>query len=103
MEFLPILPASRLSWDTGSAAPAERTEASPRCRLTTRGQLALTCAQEESMKIALSFLLAAELVCAAAPCSYAAPHQVMQGTQVHLTLFRGIWTVGVKDGDELVR
>src|SRR5437016_2419298 len=59
MEFLPILPASWLSWDTGSAAPAERTEASPRCRLTTRDQLALTCAQEEPMKIALSFLLAA--------------------------------------------
>src|SRR5437899_5396406 len=102
MEFLPILPASRLSWDTGSAAPAERTEASPRCRLTTRGQLALTCAQEESMKIALSFLLAAALVCAAAPCSYAEPHQVMQGTQVHLTLLSGISSAVAKDGDPFV-
>ena len=36
------------------------------------------------MKIALSFLLAAALVCAATPCSYAEPRQLMQGTQVHL-------------------
>src|SRR5204863_350685 len=50
MEFLPILPASWLSRDTGSAAPAERTEASPRCRLTTRDQLALTCAQAEGQR-----------------------------------------------------
>src|SRR5437667_223693 len=102
MEFLPILPASWLSRDTGSAAPAERTEASPRCRLTTRDQLALTCAQEESMKIALSFLLAAALVCAAAPCSYAEPRQVMQGTQVHLTLLSGISSAVAKDGDPFV-
>src|SRR6267154_2720401 len=102
MEFLPILPASRLSWDTGSAAPAEHTEASPRCRLTTRGQLALTCAQEESMKIALSFLLAAALVCAAASCSYAEPRQVIQGTQVHLTLLSGISSAVAKDGDPFV-
>src|SRR6266699_2618469 len=49
-----------------------------------------TCAQEESMRIALSFLLAAALVCAAAPSSYAKPRQVIQGTQVHLTLLNGI-------------
>ncbi len=42
------------------------------------------------MKIALSFLLAAALICSAAPSSYAEPHQVMQGTQVHLTLLSGI-------------
>src|SRR2546430_5213741 len=41
MEFLPIRPASRLGRDAGSAAPAERTEASPPCRLTIRGQPAL--------------------------------------------------------------
>src|SRR5438876_244359 len=37
MEFLLILLASRLGRDAGSAAPAERTEASPPCRLTIRG------------------------------------------------------------------
>ena len=54
------------------------------------------------MKIALSFLLAAALVCAAAPCSYAEPHQVMQGTQVHLTLLSGISSAVAKDGDPFV-
>ena len=44
------------------------------------------------MRIALSFLLAAALVCAAAPSSYAEPRQVIQGTQVHLTLLSGIST-----------
>src|SRR5258708_31867216 len=41
MEFLPILPASRLGRESGSAAPAVRTEASPQCLLTIRGQPAL--------------------------------------------------------------
>ena len=54
------------------------------------------------MKIALSFLLAAALVCAAAPCSYAEPHQVMQGTQVHLTLLSEISSAVAKDGDPFV-
>jgi len=54
------------------------------------------------MKIALSFLLAAALVCAAAPCSYAEPRQVMQGTQVHLTLLSGISSAVAKDGDPFV-
>src|SRR6266478_686266 len=102
MEFLPIRPASRLGRDTGSAAPAERTEhllsvasrygASPHC----------TCAQEESMKTALSFLLAAALVCAAAPSSYAEPRQVIQGTQVHLTLLSGISSAVARDGDPFI-
>jgi len=54
------------------------------------------------MKIASSFLLAATLVCAAAPPSYAEPRQVMQGTQVHLTLLSGINSAVAKEGDPFV-
>jgi len=54
------------------------------------------------MKIALSFLLAAALVGTAAPSSYAAPRQVMQGTQVHLTLLSQISSAVAKDGDPFV-
>lgn len=55
------------------------------------------------MKVALSFLMAAASVCTAAPASYAAPHhQVMQGTQVHLTLLSSIDTAVAKDGDPFV-
>ena len=54
------------------------------------------------MKVALSFLLAAALVGAAAPASYADPHQVMQGTQVHLTLLSNINTSISKQGDPFV-
>ena len=54
------------------------------------------------MKIALSFLLAAALICAAAPSSYAEPRQVMQGTQVHLTLLSGISSAVARDGDPFV-
>jgi len=54
------------------------------------------------MKIALSFLLAAALVCAAAPSAYAEPRQVIQGTQVHLTLLSGISSAVAKDGDPFI-
>lgn len=54
------------------------------------------------MKVALSFLLAAALVCTAAPPSYAEPRQVMQGTQIHLTLLSGISTGVARDGDPFV-
>ena len=54
------------------------------------------------MKTALSFLLAAALVCAAAPSSYAEPRQVIQGTQVHLTLLSGISSAVARDGDPFV-
>jgi len=54
------------------------------------------------MKIALSFLLAAALVCVASPASYAEPRQVMQGTQVHLTLLSGINSAVSKEGDPFV-
>jgi len=54
------------------------------------------------MKTVLSFLLAAALVCSAAPSSYAEPRQVMQGTQVHLTLLSGISSAVARDGDPFV-
>ena len=53
------------------------------------------------MKIALTLLLAAALVCTAA-VSYAEPRQVIQGTQVHLTLLSGISSAVAKDGDPFV-
>src|SRR5712671_5579078 len=54
------------------------------------------------MKTVLSFLLAAALVCTAAPSSYAEPRQVIQGTQVHLTLLSGISSAVARDGDPFV-
>ncbi len=54
------------------------------------------------MKIALSFLLAAALACTTALPSYAEPRQVIQGTQVHLTLLSGISSAVAKDGDPFV-
>jgi hypothetical protein len=54
------------------------------------------------MKIVLSFLLVAVLVCTAAPASYAGPPQVMQGTQLHLTLLSSINTSVSREGDPFV-
>jgi hypothetical protein len=54
------------------------------------------------MKIVASFLLASALLCAAAPASHAEPRQVIQGTQVHLTLLSGISSAVSRDGDPLV-
>lgn len=55
------------------------------------------------MRVLSSYLLAAALVCTTAPVSYAAPHQqVIQGTQVHLTLLSGISTAVTKNGDPFV-
>jgi type IV secretory pathway VirB10-like protein len=54
------------------------------------------------MKTVLTFLLAAALVCTAAPSSNAEPHQVIQGTQVHLTLLSGISSAVARDGDPFV-
>ena len=54
------------------------------------------------MKIAVLFLLVATVVCAAAPSSYAEPRQVIQGTQVHLTLLSGISSAVSRDGDPFV-
>ena len=54
------------------------------------------------MKVALSIVLAAAFVCAAAPPSNAEPRQVIQGTQIHLTLLSGISTAVARDGDPFV-
>jgi hypothetical protein len=55
------------------------------------------------MKKTLSLLLAAALLCAAAPISQAEPsHQVMQGTQIHLNLITTISTSTSRDGDPFV-
>src|ERR1700719_4312204 len=99
MEFLPVHPAFSPKRNTGSAAPADVTEASPRCRPTTRGQPAPRCGQEESMKKLLSAILVLALVSTVVPASFAEPHQVMQGTQVHLTLLNAISTSASRDGD----
>lgn len=54
------------------------------------------------MKRLLLLLLASAFVCAVAPSSKAEPHQVMQGTQVHLTLLNGISTADAREGDPFV-
>ena len=55
------------------------------------------------MKIALTILLAAAFVCAAAQITSAEPnHQLMQGTQVHLTLLSSINSAVSRDGDPFV-
>jgi hypothetical protein len=55
------------------------------------------------MKSLLSVILAAALLCAATPVTYAEPsRQVMQGTQVHLNLLTSISTSVSKDGDPFV-
>ena len=54
------------------------------------------------MKIVVSFLLAAALICTAAPSSYAEPRQVIQGTQVRLTLLNSVGTAASREGDPFV-
>ncbi|MGB7438267.1 MAG: hypothetical protein WBW49_22840, partial [Candidatus Acidiferrum sp.] len=55
------------------------------------------------MKVVLSLILALVLVCAAAPPTYADPvRQVLQGTEIHLTLLTPISTSNSKEGDPFV-
>jgi hypothetical protein len=54
------------------------------------------------MKVAVSFILAFALVCSAAPPTYAAPRQVLQGTEVHLTLLTPIDSSHSREGDPFV-
>jgi len=54
------------------------------------------------MKKVLSSLLAFALLFTAAPAAFAEPHQVMQGTQVHLTLLSKISTAESREGDPFV-
>ena len=54
------------------------------------------------MKTLLSSVLTLVLICSAASASYAEPRQVLQGTQVHLTLLTVISTAASRDGDPFV-
>lgn len=55
------------------------------------------------MKIFLSLILALAMVCAAAPPTFAEPvRQVLQGTEIHLTLITPISSTHSKEGDPLV-
>jgi len=54
------------------------------------------------MKVVLSLVLAFVLVCTAAPPTYAEPRQVLQGTEIHLTLLTPISSSHSKDGDPFV-
>jgi hypothetical protein len=54
------------------------------------------------MKVAVSLILALVLVCTATPPTYAAPRQVLQGTEVHLTLLTPINSSNSKEGDPFV-
>lgn len=54
------------------------------------------------MKVVVSLILALTLVCTAALPTYAAPRQVLQGTEIHLTLLNSISTATARDGDSFV-
>jgi len=54
------------------------------------------------MKKLRSFVLVLALAGALVPVSFAEPHQVMQGTQIHLTLLNSISTSASRDGDPFV-
>jgi hypothetical protein len=54
------------------------------------------------MKVAVSLLLTLALVCAAALPTVAEPRQVLQGTEVHLTLLTPISTAHSREGDPFV-
>jgi hypothetical protein len=55
------------------------------------------------MKIAVSLILAMVLVCTATPLTYAAPtREVLQGTEVHLTLLTPISSTHSHEGDPFV-
>jgi hypothetical protein len=54
------------------------------------------------MKIAVSFVLILVLVFSAAVPTFAEPQQVLQGTEVHLTLLTPISTVHSRQGDPVV-
>jgi hypothetical protein len=54
------------------------------------------------MKVMLSLVLALTLVCTAAPPIYAEPQQVIQGTEIHLTLLNRINSSITREGDPFV-
>jgi len=54
------------------------------------------------MKVVISLFLTLVLVCAAAPPTYAEPKQVLQGTEIHLTLLTPISSSHSREGDPFV-
>lgn len=54
------------------------------------------------MKVAVSFVLILSLVCATAPPAFAEPRQILQGTEVHLTLLTPISSAHSREGDPFV-
>src|SRR6266702_2335762 len=101
MDILPILPVP--TW-SGPGPRRQRKALRHRLNVASRNEASspFPGEQEESMRIAFSSLLAAALACAVAPTCYAEPRQVIQGTQVHLTLLSGISSAVARDGDPFV-
>lgn len=54
------------------------------------------------MKVVVSLILTLALVCSVAPSTYASPRQVIQGTEVHLTLLTPIDSSHSREGDPFV-
>jgi hypothetical protein len=54
------------------------------------------------MKVAVSLVLTLALVCTAAPPTFAEPRQVLQGTEIHLTLLTPINSTHSREGDPFV-
>ena len=54
------------------------------------------------MKVFLSLVLIGAMLCTLTPPIYAEPHQVMQGTQIHLTLLNGVSSAVAREGDPIV-
>lgn len=54
------------------------------------------------MKAVVSLVLVFALLGSAAPPTYAEPRQVLQGTEIHLTLLSAINSANAKDGDPFV-
>src|SRR5260370_41220987 len=104
---------ARLRWSSSPILPAPRstgTPRPPRQRNASRHRLGVAprygasmhphgACRRNRMKTFLSLLLVAVLFCAVSPASYADPHQLLQGMQVHLTLLNSISTAASRDGD----
>lgn len=54
------------------------------------------------MKVAVSLILTLALVCTAAVPTFAAPRQILQGTEIHLTLLTPISSAHSREGDPFV-
>jgi hypothetical protein len=54
------------------------------------------------MKIVVSLVLVIVLLCTTVPSIYAEPRQVMQGTEIHLTLLNAINSATAKEGDPFI-